>query len=324
MSCPIAQYTAWSRDHIVRKQSTSGGVFTELARTIFSRGGIVLSAGFMQSPFRLVHKIARNETELSDMRGAKYAPSDMSIAWHEVKNAVEERKPCLFVGTPCQTAAMRRRFGNGGGCLILCALFCHSIPESYVWKKYIAELEALNRSKLKTVKFRSKEHGGSWRKGMFVAEFEDGLNSVVQPLAGNVYADAFFMRLSTRASCLKCPFKNGKSGADIMIGDFWGIEISHPELDDGEGLNAVLVYTHPGEALLAESKCELRKVEYSEITARNRHLERCIECDTRSRARFLQLCKTMTIEEALRKIRSRPLWKRAVSWIYNILKGCMS
>ena len=320
MARPLSQYAAWTLDTPLREMSTSGGVFTELARTVFRDGGVVVAAGWLKSPFRVAHKVASQESDLDEMRGAKYAPSDMSDAWKDVNNALSKGRYCLFVGTPCQTAAIRKRFGSGNGKLLVCALFCHSVPERYIWAKYVNELELAHGSPLKSVQFRCKKHGGTWRNGIFVADFEDGQSPIIEPLAGNVYCDAFFMRLSTRRSCLNCRFKCGNSGADIMIGDFWGVEKSHPELDDGKGLSAVLVYTSAGDRVLAETKCELRTVEYQEIVACNKHLEHSVACNTASRARFFRLCNTMTIEEALNKIRTRSMLGRIVSKVRMFIR----
>ena len=319
MSVPIAQYAAWSLDESLRHESTSGGVFTELARVMFWRGGIVVAAGWETNPLRVVHKTACSEKELSDMRGAKYAPSDMSGAWCAITDSLKAGMPCLFVGTPCQTASIRRKFGEGNGLLCLCAIFCHSVPELAVWSKYVDEMEAETGSRLKSVQFRSKANGGTWRKGMFVAEFEEEGNRIIEPLAGNVYGDAFFMRLSTRASCLRCQFKKGNSGADLMIGDFWGVEKSHPEIDDGKGVNAVLVYTETGASLFGETRCGRAPVTYDEIVARNHLLEESASCDTKSRERFLRYCNALSIRDALAKIRHRPLWLRALSKIRTMV-----
>ena len=198
-------------------------------------------------------------------------------------------------------------------------MFCNSVPEPDIWRKYIEELEEAASGHLRAVQFRSKEHGGSWRKGMFVAEFMHGHEAIIEPLAGNVYADAFFMRLSKRASCLRCCFKNGKCSADLMIGDFWGIEESHPELDDGKGVNAVIVYTKTGEKFFSETKCWRQIVSYADIVARNRYLEHSVTCDVELRRRFLSYCKIMTLKEAIEKVSHRPLWKRLLSVVGRIV-----
>ena len=190
-----------------------------------------------------------------------------------------------------------------------CSIFCHSVPDPIVWKKYVRELEAGAGKRLGEVCFRSKNHGGSWRRGMFVADFLDG-EHLIEPLSGNVYANAFFSRLSTRSSCLACQFKDGKAGADLMIGDFWGIEEFYPELDDVKGVSAVLVYSDRGANLLNDTHCVLHEVTYDAVVARNPYLEHSVECDRAARARFFDHCERYDLKRAYEKTIRRPLWKR--------------
>ena len=323
MASPIKQFAAWTADTPLRIQSTSGGVFTELARAMFRRGGIVVAAGWTRNPLYVTHKVARNEGDLVEMRGAKYAPSDMSTTWTAVREAIDNKTPCLFVGTPCQTAAMRNVFREHSDVLLLCSIFCHSVPDPIVWKKYVRELESEIGKCLGEVHFRSKDHGGSWRRGMFVAKFLDG-KQLIEPLSANVYANAFFSRLSTRSSCLACQFKTGNCGADLMIGDFWGIEESYPELDDGKGVNAVLVYSERGAELLGDTNCVLHEVSYDAVVARNPCLEHSVGCDRAMRAKFFDYCEHYDLKQAYAKALRRPLWKRIggrVLRLFRQLKG---
>ena len=52
---------------------------------------------------------------------------------------------------------------------------------------------------------------------------------------------AFLSNLSLRPSCYACPAKVGKSGSDITIGDFWGIETALPEFDDDKGASLLFI-----------------------------------------------------------------------------------
>lgn len=51
----------------------------------------------------------------------------------------------------------------------------------------------------------------------------------------------FLADLYTRPSCHACPAKQLKSGSDITLGDFWGIESLMPEIDDDKGVSAIIV-----------------------------------------------------------------------------------
>ena len=57
----------------------------------------------------------------------------------------------------------------------------------------------------------------------------------------------FLKNLYLRPSCYQCMARQGKSGADIAIADYWGIQRIHPELDDDKGVNLVLINTQKGQ-----------------------------------------------------------------------------
>lgn len=73
---PLAVFAAKADDEL-RMRSSSGGVFSLLARLVIADGGIVFGAGFDHNDWRVVHKSAENEEELEDLRGSKYVQSDM-------------------------------------------------------------------------------------------------------------------------------------------------------------------------------------------------------------------------------------------------------
>lgn len=69
---PIAQYAARSRDDAVLRVSSSGGVFTEIARIVLSKKGVVVAAGWNRATMTVEHRCVETEEELSDLRGSKY------------------------------------------------------------------------------------------------------------------------------------------------------------------------------------------------------------------------------------------------------------
>ena len=67
---------------------------------------------------------------------------------------------------------------------------------------------------------------------------------------GSVFGDDWYMKAflnnaSLRSSCFACPAKRS-CGSDITLGDFWGIQSAHPEVDYKDGVSAVLVNTAKG------------------------------------------------------------------------------
>ena len=59
----------------------------------------------------------------------------------------------------------------------------------------------------------------------------------------------FLSHLITRPSCENCYAKDGRSGADITLGDFWGVRQFHKDFVDSQGISCVI--THNKKALSA-------------------------------------------------------------------------
>ena len=65
---------------------------------------------------------------------------------------------------------------------------------------------------------------------------------------------------SLRPSCYNCPAKRS-CGSDITLGDFWGIQSAHPEVDYEGGVSAVLCNTVKGVAVIDDVR---DKIEWGE------------------------------------------------------------
>ncbi|HRS90396.1 MAG TPA: 4Fe-4S binding protein, partial [Smithellaceae bacterium] len=69
-----AAYAARTRDNDILSQSTSGGMFTELAKPVLKEGGVVFGA-VLTDDFKVIHRSAANIGQLAPMRGSKYVQS---------------------------------------------------------------------------------------------------------------------------------------------------------------------------------------------------------------------------------------------------------
>ena len=59
----------------------------------------------------------------------------------------------------------------------------------------------------------------------------------------------FLKDLYLRPSCHVCPARAGKSGSDITLGDFWGVQKYYPQMDDDKGTSLVLIHSAKGQTL---------------------------------------------------------------------------
>ena len=295
---PIAQYAARTKDRILLEASTSGGVFTELARRVIAAHGIVFGAAFEPQTFRVVHLPAENEGELQRLRGSKYSMSDMSGAFARVRDALSAGRQVLFTGSPCQTAAMRKVFGDDPN-LILCAVMCRNNVDPELWASYLSELQGKFGHAVSAVAFRDKRKKG-WRRSRVLISFAGTDQVLDESKHRNAYMRAF--ALAPRDVCTRCAFRAGNGGADLMIGDFWGVDRVAPGLDDGRGCSIVLIYTERGRRLFESLDLESRPVTYEQALVHNRYVEAQYVPDSEKRRKFLSLRATFGITDAVRQV----------------------
>lgn len=258
-SCPVLNvkeqqqeptaYAAYSKDDALRLESSSGGVFTELAKAVLNQGGVVFGAAYDEK-FRVYHICVDNEGDLARIRGAKYAQSNLGDTFRQVRRFVTDRK-VLFVGTPCQVAGVKAYLGTEGENLISVDFVCHSVPSPMAWEKYIEYRAQTDNDGIMPVaiNFRCKDTG--WSRYSNQICYGAGKQNLIKS------ADSLFMKLFVgdyinRLSCENCSFKGYSRVSDLTIGDFWGIWDIAPEMDDNRGTSVVLVQSEKGRKIFDE------------------------------------------------------------------------
>ena len=159
-----AAFAAWNRDEAVRRDSTSGGVFTALADYVLESGGVVYGAA-MDGKQHLRHVACFRKEDLWRLRGAKYVQSDLGETFREIKTALAAQRAVLFSGTPCQVDGLYRYLGCRPEKLITCDLVCHGVPSPGVWEDTARSIEARKHKGLQAVRFRNKVTG--WKGSHF-------------------------------------------------------------------------------------------------------------------------------------------------------------
>lgn len=246
---PLVAYAAKNQDESVRLSSSSGGVFTALAEQVIAQGGVVFGARFDES-WNVVHDYVETVEGLSAFRGAKYAQSRIGLCFLQAETFLRQGRQVLFSGLPCQITGLKKFLRKDYDNLITVELFCHGVPSPMVWKRFLEEEVAIPHIRLKSISFRDKVSG--WKNYSFFYSQEDanGVQLHRMPFAKNLFMRGFLADLYLRPSCYHCPAKQFKSGSDLTIGDYWGVKLAHPELDDDKGVSAVLVNTDRGVKIL--------------------------------------------------------------------------
>ena len=262
-SCPVLNttktetlgdgYVAYNTDEEIRLASSSGGIFSLLAESVFEKGGVIFGAAF-DDDFSAFHKRIDTKEELSSIRGSKYLQSRIINTYTETKELLDGGKLVLFSGTGCQVAGLKSFLKDEYPNLITVDVICHGVPSPELWRRYIQEKEKVFGAKIRDISFRKKNTG--WKNYSVYMEFE---NSEVysQIFKKDPYMQLFLGDICLRPSCYNCRFKPIESGADITLGDCWGIDKCMPDLNDDKGCSLIMVHTSKGSDLLNSIRNQL-------------------------------------------------------------------
>ena len=110
LDSPIC-YAAENKNMEILFDSTSGGLFSALADSIYKDNGYVGGAIFNQD-LSVSQYISNDKDDLPRLRSSKYLQSDAREFYINVKKYVKSGQKVLVCGTPCQMAALRTFLGK--------------------------------------------------------------------------------------------------------------------------------------------------------------------------------------------------------------------
>lgn len=332
---PKVVYAAKNSNENIRLKSSSGGVFTLLAEKVINAGGVVFGARFDDN-WDVELSYTETIEGLSAFRGSKYVQAQVGTTFIEAERFLKAGRKVLFSGTPCQIKGLLKYLRKDYDNLLTVDFVCHGVPSPKVWRLYLKEeieriarqgddgknivLSSLVMPTIKGINFRDKSSG--WKKYSFTLQLTKALaegeqNSVLRSnkFYENPFMQAFLSDLILRPLCYACPAKSGKSGSDITIGDFWGIENIKPEIDDDRGVSLVMVHNENKSNYIEST--EIIRVTYSDATKYNPAIVKSIVYPIYRNLFFRILNRTECFSHSLDTCRSMNLIKRVRRVIYR-------
>ena len=138
---------AWSKNNNIRLDSTSGGVFSELAKEVLNNGGYVCGAIYDEN-WMVKHILTNKIEDLEKIRSSKYIQSRIEDTFLEIKEKLDEGKTVLMCGAPCQVEGLANFLNKDYDNLILCDFICRGVNSPKIFRKYLDSLEKKYKSKI--------------------------------------------------------------------------------------------------------------------------------------------------------------------------------
>lgn len=264
-------YACWNNNEEIRRESSSGGIFSALADKVIKQGGTVYGAAYDDIMY-LKHFKAVDDISLSKLRKTKYIQSRTGKIFVDVKkDLMESHEPVLFTGTPCQIAGLKSFLGKDYDNLICTDLICHGVPSNLFFKKYIQWLESKLGICISDFEFRNKKV--SWKDSCRMAISTKGKRYYITRKLDFFYNSFGKQNNSLRECCYDCKFKNRVDfHADMTIGDFWGIGIKNPLNDKDakiKGISILIVKSEKGAMFINDMDFHKLERPYKEGVMKN-------------------------------------------------------
>ena len=254
-------YATINKDGNERYQGSSGGIFSILAKNTLKYGGRIYGCT-MDNDFNVKHISVDQKKDIRLLTRSKYVQSFMGSVYQNVRKDLQEGKRVLFVGTPCETVALRSFVRNtkiATENLIVVDVVCHGVPNQELFSDYVENLGAKYDSTVEKFEFRAKKKIDNGMNCFFSFALSNG-----KKYLKNWPEDSFNYYYMTgaiyRESCYVCPFASLSRQSDITLCDYWNFEEYHDEFKKTATVSAVLLNTEKGVEVFDAIKHEVTAV----------------------------------------------------------------
>lgn len=307
---PREIYAAFAKSNQTRAESSSGGIFSLLAEWILAQGGVVFGAAFAED-FSVHHIKIESKQELSKLRGSKYVQSRIDNTYQEAKAALAQGKLVLFSGVGCQTAGLKAFLRKEYENLFTVDVLCHGVPSPKVWNTYLNHQRKVFKGEIDKISFRNKDTG--WHTYSSEQFFLNG-KIYSKHHSEDAFMRLFLSEICLRPSCHSCAFREGHSGADVTLGDAWGIEKWQPEMDDDKGTSVVFVNSAKGQIVwdAIRSQVIAKPADMQTVVKHNQVYFKSVRPHPNRKRFFNALREGMPMEQLV-SLTEKPLWRKALS-----------
>ena len=239
---------------VINDNSSSAGVFGKLATNILNKNGVVYGLSYnSENTFMRVTDIK----SLEQIKGSKYYQSNLSTSYPQIEEDLKNNKTVLVCGTPCQIAGLKQKFFSFKN-LITVGVVCHGTPSKDTFNKFC--LEKYVELPL-FVNFRKKNP--YWENYDLEFHFKDKI--IIEQKPNVSWFRHFLKNTFLNNCCYNCNFAGKEYGADLILGDFWGIKNIDKKFHDPFGTSICLCLTEKGQDLFSQIKENLITKEYKNM-----------------------------------------------------------
>lgn len=250
--------------------SSSGGVFAELAKATLNEGGLVFGCK-LGDDFKAKQISIDSEEDLQLIMRSKYIQSDTGDSFKKVKNAIKSGQKVLYSGTPCMIAGLKSYLGKDSNneLLITVDVVCHGVSSQSLFTDYLTNMNIQLGTPVTKYTFRAKEkasNGMQWK-----IAYETFKKKYIRNWPEDSYNYYYMMGYTHRESCYECPFASPHRYSDITLCDYWNWNEFGLPFNIEDSVSGIVINSQKGIALFDKVKQQFRftKSDFKSLSKHN-------------------------------------------------------
>lgn len=249
VNSPLKAYASWSNDKEERRTSASGGIAAELYKYALVSGYKIIGA-IQNEDFTVSHILTDKIVDLHKIKNSKYVASDLYSVLPEIKRQLDASEKLLFIGLPCQVAALRKLFHDTQRILFV-DVVCHgTTPQEYL-DEHIRSIEKKKGKKAYGMSFRDPS-AYTYTYTFTLYDKTNHLFYAQTPNESDKYQFGYHRGITYRENCYHCIFARTKRVSDITIGDYKDLGRLAPCSYNSHKVSCVLLNTKAGMAFFGK------------------------------------------------------------------------
>lgn len=263
----IEVFASWHSSDDMRRKCASSGTASAMYQEALDQGWCIAGAVSVNA-LDVEIVLCDNFNAIQDFSSSKYIFSNCEKLYPQIKQALANGRKLLFIGLPCQVAAISNLFKNKREQMILVDLVCHGTNAKEYLRQHIAKVESSKTLKVDKVIFREGKD--------FLIKMLDKVGNVVYSESSwykDMYQYGYHRGIFYRENCYQCNYASSERISDITLKDYWGLGECAPVDYLKDRVSAVLINSKRGLSFF--NKC----IEEGHVIAYKRPLEEPIKGD---------------------------------------------
>jgi coenzyme F420-reducing hydrogenase beta subunit len=306
----------WSNDEKTRARSASGGIAAEIYKYAinhdFFSAGVEWKrdSGASFIPIKTLSDIER-------IQNSKYVYSNTNGIYKKYQSALKSGRQAVFIGLPCQVAALKNYLGKEYDNLITIDIICHGVAPGEYLMQHLSFIE--KKKKQKTDRLYFRDPAFLTCSYTFTLYNDQNLFWKKTAYSNDVYQHGFHKSLIFNNNCYLCQYACPNRVGDITLGDFAGLgKLDYFEFSR-QNVSCILCNTDKGLQFLESIKDDVCLLERPINEALDYEIQlKHPSIPHRKRKSFVEsFIKTNNFERSARKALRRDILRvQARKWIY--------